>query len=192
MNKIVIVGIVLAAALTAVRAEETALPEFDAATITGDELVGQLTNREVQLTSEDYAALSAALKGRELTFHDFCVYGCCQSQAKNEEDRWYGLELSSFREDQGGWVERDNRFVLSLEFAGADDIRFARRIWGAKHGRGIGVVKTLSGVVGTDFHFGSLDGLRLKATALEPRDPIEELPDFDAQTVTGKGLTIQQ
>lgn len=186
--KTVLMAMAAALALTAVRAEETALPEFDAATITGDELVGLLTNREVQLTSEDYAALNAALKGRELTFHDFCVYGCCQSQAKNEEDRWYGLELSSFREDQGGWVERDNRFVLSLEFAGADDIRFARRIWGANHRCGFGVIKTLSGVVGTDFHFGSLDGLRLKATALEPRDPIEELPDFDAQTVTGDEL----
>ena len=73
---LVAVGVVFL--LTAVRAEETALPEFDAATITGDELVGLLTNREVQLTSEDYAALNAALKGRELTFHDFCVYGCCR------------------------------------------------------------------------------------------------------------------
>ena len=188
MNKIATVGVVLAVALTAVRAEETALPEFDAATITGDELVGLLTNREVQLTSEDYAALNAALKGRELTFHDFCVYGCCQSQAKNEEDRWYGLELSSFREDQGGWVERDNRFNLSLGFSDSDDIRFARRIWGANHRCGFGVIKTLSGIVETDFHFGSLDGLQLKATDLEPRDPVEELPDFDAQTVTGDEL----
>lgn len=188
MNKIATVGVVLAVALTEVRAEETALPEFDAATITGDELVGLLTNREVQLTSEDYAALNAALKGRELTFHDFCVYGCCQSQAKNEEDRWYGLELSSFREDQGGWVERDNRFNLSLGFSDSDDIRFARRIWGANHRCGFGVIKTLSGVVETDFHFGPLGGLRLKATDLEPRDPIEELPDFDAQTVTGNEL----
>ena len=40
---LVAVGVVFL--LTAVRAEETALPEFDAATITGDELVGLLTNR---------------------------------------------------------------------------------------------------------------------------------------------------
>ena len=183
---LVAVGVVFL--LTAVRAEETALPEFDAATITGDELVGMLTNREVQLTSEDYAALNAALKGRELTFHDFCVYGCCQSQAQSEEDRWYGLQLSTFREHPDRWVERDNRFGLSLGFTGADDIRFARRIWGANHRRGVGVIKTLSGIVETDFHFGSLGGLRLKATDLEPRDPIEELPDFDAQTVTGNEL----
>ena len=189
MNKIVTVGVVLAMALTAVRAE--ALPEFDAATITGDELVGLLTNRTAQLTSEDYAALNAALKGRELTFHDFCVYGCCQSHALNGEDRWYGLQLSTFREDQecpGGWVERDNRFNLSLGFSDSDDIRFARRIWGANHRCGFGVIKTLSGVVETDFHFGSLGGLQLKATDLEPREPIEELPDFDAQTVTGDEL----
>lgn len=186
---LVAVGVVFL--LTAVRAEETALPEFDAATITGDELVGLLTNREVQLTSEDYAALNAALKGRELTFHDFCVYGCCRSHALNGEDRWYGLELSTFREHQeypGGWVEWDNRFNLSLGFSDADDIRFARRIWGANHRCGFGVIKTLSGVVETDFHFGSLGGLQLKATDLEPREPIEELPNFDAQTMTGDEL----
>ena len=187
--KTVLVAVAAALVLTAVRAET--LPEFDAATITGDELVGLLTNREVQLTSEDYAALNAALKGRELTFHDFCVYGCCQSHALNGEDRWFGLELSTFREHQecpGGWVERDNRFNLSLGFSDADDIRFARRIWGANHRCGFGVIKTLSGIVETDFHFGSLGGLQLKATDLEPRGPIEELPDFDAQTVTGDEL----
>ena len=186
-----LVSVGAAFAVTAVRAEETALPEFDVATITGDELVGLLTNREVQLTSEDYAALNAALKGRELTFHDFCVYGCCQSHALNGEDRWFGLELSTFREHQecpGGWVERDNRFNLSLGFSDADDIRFARRIWGANHRCGFGVIKTLSGVVETDFHFGSLGGLQLKATAVEPRDSIDELPNFDAQTVTGDEL----
>ena len=188
MNKIVTVGVVLAVALTAVWAEETALPEFDAATITGDELVGLLTNREVQLTSEDYAALNAALKGRELTFHDFCVYGCCREQAQKGADRWFGLQLSTFCEHPGGWVERDNRFGLSLGFSDVDDIRFARRIWGANHRCGDGVIKTLSGVVETDFHFGSLGGLQLKATDLEPREPIEELPNFDAQTVTGDEL----
>ena len=188
MNSKWILVTLVVMAVTAVRAEETALPEFDAATITGDELVGLLTNREVQLTSEDYAALNAALKGRELTFHGFCVYGCCQSHAQNGEERWYGLQLSTFREHSGGWVERDNRFGLSLVFAGADDILFARRIWGVNHRRGFGVIKTLSGIVETDFHFGSLGGLQLKATDLEPRDPIEELPDFDAQTVTGDEL----
>lgn len=178
-----VVGVTLA--LTAVRAE--ALPEFDAATITGDELVGLLTNREVQLTSEDYAALNAALKGRELTFHDFCVYGCCREQAQNGADRWFGLQLSTFCEHPGGWVERDNRFGLSLGFSDADDIRFARRIWGANHRCGDGVIKTLSGVVGTDFHFGP-GGLQLKATDLEPREPIEELPGFDEKTITGDEL----
>ena len=184
--KTVLVAVAAALALTAVRAE--ALPDFDAATITGDELVGLLTNREVQLTSEDYAALGAALKGRELTFHDFCVYGCGHSQAQNETEPWYGLQLSTFREHPGGWVERDNRFGLSLGFTSADDIRFARRIWGAKNRSGLGVIKTFSGIVGTDFHFGP-GGLQLKATEVEPKDPIEELPDFDAQTVTGDELT---
>ena len=178
-------AVAVAMALAAVWAES--LPEFDAATITGDELVGLLTNREVQLTSEDYAALNAALKGRELTFHDFCVYGCCREQAQNGADRWFGLQLSTFCEHPGGWVERDNCFGLSLGFSDADDIRFARRIWGAKNRSGLGVIKTFSGIVGTDFHFGP-GGLQLKATEVEPKDPIEELPDFDAQTVTGDEL----
>lgn len=177
---------VLLVLLSVVRAG--ALPEFDVATITGDELVGLMTNRTARLTIEDYRTLGAALKGRELTFHDFCVSGCSSADVQNEAEPWYGLQLSTFREHPGGWVEQDRRFCLSLEFVGADDVRLARRIWGANYRCGVGVIKKLSGVVGTTFHVGLMDGLRLKVTTVEPREPIEELPDFDAQTVTGDEL----
>ena len=62
-------------ALAAVRAEETALPEFDAATITGDELVGLFAGSESKPGEVEYAELNRLFSGRELAFHDFVING---------------------------------------------------------------------------------------------------------------------
>ena len=174
--KTVLVAVAAALALTAVRAE--ALPDFDAATITGDELVGLLTNRTAQLTKEDYRTLGAALKGRELTFHGFCANGCGDGS-----DRGYSLLLTTATESFGRLMP-DERFHVEMRFSDKNDVRFAQRVYGS--GSCV-AIREFSGVVidGCKSYDGSL---ALDATVLEPTVPIEDLPDFDAQTVTGDAL----
>ena len=55
-------------ALAAVRAEETALPEFDAATITGDELVALCAKIDRPLTEPEVDSLRERLAGRRMAF----------------------------------------------------------------------------------------------------------------------------
>lgn len=171
---LVSVGAVLA--LTAVSAET--LPKFDAAAITGDELVGLLTNRTARLTKEDYRTLGAALKGRELTFHGFCVDGC-----GGDGDRGFRLFLSTATENCGRLMP-DDRFKVEMRFSDKNDVRSARRVYGS--GNSV-AIKEFSGVVVDDCK--SFDtSLAVDATDLESKEPIEALPDFDAQTVTGDEL----
>ena len=75
MNSKWILVTLVVMAVPAVRAEETALPEFDAATITGDELVGLFAGSESKPGEVEYAELNRLFSGRELAFHDFVING---------------------------------------------------------------------------------------------------------------------
>ena len=164
--------------LSAVSAE---VPLLDPAKATGDDLVAAFAD-QAKVNENAYAELSRQMKGRELTFHNFVINGC--STGKD----FFDLRLSPmFTGDTmalGCSVVR--RFCVSLRFTDEKDIRHAKRVFGSSHPV---TIREFSGVVSdTRRSCPASDGLFLEATALVPRRPVEDLPAFDVETVTGADL----
>ena len=183
--KMMALAAVLLGAMTGFAIE---LPEFDAATITGDELVALFADRKPKLARDEYDELSRRLDGRKLTFHGFAIDGCSECSPK-ESGTPFSLHLSTVCPPGKGRSMHgtpDDRFVIVLRFSNPKDVRFAKRVYGSG---GLVMVKELSGVVVTgQKSFDRRGNLTLDATALVPEQPIEELPDFDAAKVTGDEL----
>ena len=158
-----------------------ALPTFDAAKVTGDELVALFAGSESKPGEAEYAELNRLFSGRELTFHDFVINGSATGKD------FFALNLSAVLASGKGLPSMaDSRFNISLRFTDETDIRFAKRVKGSSFRVKI---KELSGVVSAaKMSFSDWDCLSLDATSLVPEEPVEILPEFDAATVTGAEL----
>ena len=158
------------------------LPAFDAATVTGDELVALLRSRKVRPTCEEYAELNRVLAGRELVFHDLCV---CGSSTVPD----FALVFSTIdrRFESADHASPDERFTVVACFKDEKSVKFAQRVYGSGS---CARIKEIRGrVVEPQSMFSPRQGeLHLEATALIPAEPIEELPDFDAAAITGDQL----
>ena len=176
--KMMALAAVLLGAMTGFAIE---LPEFDAATITGDKLVALFAGSESKPGEVEYAELNRLFSGRELAFHDFVINGTATGKD------FFGLYLSAVLASGKGLPSMsDGRFNVSLRFTGKKDIRFAKRVSGSSFRVKI---KELSGVVSaTRMSSSDWNCLCLDATSLVPEKPVEVLPEFDAATVTGAEL----
>ena len=182
--RLFVMSLAMSSALLGVAGE--AFPAFDAATVTGDELVELLRSRKKRPTREEYAELNRLLKGRELVFHDLCIYGWGDARRSlTDAVRSYELMMRTVC-DQGVCKISDERFNVAAVFTDERDIRYADRVRGS-NSRQV-MIKELAGVV-TDSQMSDFKGsLQLMATSLVPMEPIEELPDFDADSITGDEL----
>ena len=165
-----------------------ALPEFDAATVTGDELLQAVVEQETKLTGEEFAELGRLLKGRELTFHNLALVGFAGVAGIAGRSQGCAVHLCAADEAERNFSVSNGRFFITATFTDAKDVRFAQRLWGST----LTMIKEVTGVVtegNSMFSLRNGDELTLEATALVPKVPIEELPDFDAATVTGDELS---
>ena len=116
----------LASLLMAVPGFCEPLPAFDAAAVTGDELVALIRSRKARPTCEEYAELNRSLAGRELVFHDLCI---CGSSTMPD----FALKFSTIdrRFESAGLVSPDERFTVVARFKDEESIKFARRVYGS-------------------------------------------------------------
>lgn len=162
------------------------LPAFDAARVTGDELVALLKKRKTATTVEEYAELNRRLKGRELVFHGLRINGSSETRPRRTHQD-YSLLLCT----DPLWANFPDEGVhVHAHFLDDESVRYAERIKGSFWGERL---KEVAGVV-TDaqpFAFGRRSSeIQIEVTALVPVEPLESLPDFDPSSVTGDELAL--
>ncbi len=144
---------------------------FDLKTVTGDELM----EKRAFIRHSQCHDLARALEGRELTFHNLSF-------------SWFGSETTaSFVALEDG-LGLDATFRLDVEFS---DPQLAKKVQKLRRFSPKDFfIRELKGIVASenDHRRGFAGALRLKGTHVEPNEPLEEIPPFDAATITGDGV----
>ena len=101
------------------------LPDFDAATITGDELLDYLKNQHRLIRKWQFSEIQSRLVGRRLTFRNLRLAGSSGDYRKRDRDFWLGAVPKWERVGEGDLVG-SAKFKLSFRDEAAR--RFARQL----------------------------------------------------------------
>lgn len=149
---------------------------FDLKTVTGDELM----EKRASIRHSQCHDLARALVGRELTFHNLS-FGWLTSAVK-EKPCFRFIAKNEAR-------NLDVSFQLSVVF---DDPKVQEKVLKLQKFRGTDgfFIRELRGIVASEEENrkGFAGELLLRGTHIEPNEPLEEIPPFDAETITGDGV----
>ena len=101
------------------------LPDFNAATITGDELLDYLKNQHRQIRKWQFAEIQSRLVGRRLTFGNLRLSGSSGDHRRKDRDFWLGAVPKWERVGEGDLV---GSATFRLSFRDEATRRFARQL----------------------------------------------------------------
>ena len=158
------------------------LPDFDAATITGDELLDYLKSQNRQIRKWQYSDIQSRLVGRRLTFSNLRLSGSSGDSRRAEDDFWVVAVPKWERVGEGDLVGSAN---FKLSFRDEPTRRFARQLVGAAS------FAQLDEVTGTFVEVEDPDdgwAFQLADVDLVPHGAVRDIGELDDGTISGDDL----
>ena len=158
------------------------LPDFDAATITGDELLDYLKSQNRQIRKWQYSDIQSRLVGRRLTFSNLRLSGSSGDSRRAEDDFWVVAVPKWERVGEGDLVGSAN---FKLSFRDEPTRRFARQLVGAAS------FAQLDEVTGTFVKVEDPDdgwAFQLADVDLVPHGAVRDIGELDDGTISGDDL----
>ncbi len=158
------------------------LPDFDAATITGDELLDYLKSQNRQIRKWQYSDIQSRLVGRRLTFSNLRLSGSSGDSRRAEDDFWVVAVPKWERVGEGDLVGSAN---FRLMFRDEPTRRFARQLLGAAS------FALLDEVSGTFVRVENPDdgwAFQLADVDLVPHGSVRDIGELDDGTISGDDL----
>ena len=161
---------------------ETPIPAFDAAAITGDELVAFL-NRQRHIRKWQIAEIQSKLAGRRLTFHRLRLSGSNGSRGNAPDPSfWLGAVPTGERVGEGDPVGRAS---FMLYFSNESARQFAHRLLRTD---AFSVIDELVGTFAKVENADDIQSLRLEDVTLVPKGAMIDLADDGKGPLSGDEL----
>ncbi len=158
------------------------LPDFDAATITGDELLDYLKSQNRQIRKWQYSDIQSRLVGRRLTFSNLRLSGSSGDSRRGDGDSWVVAVPKWERVGEGDLVGSAN---FKLSFRDEPTRRFAQQLVGAAS------FAQLDEVTGTFVKVEDPDdgwAFQLADVDLVPHGAVRDIGELDDGTISGDDL----
>ena len=158
------------------------LPDFDAATITGDGLLDYLKSQNRQIRKWQYSEIQSRLVGRRLTFSNLRLSGSSGDSRRGDGDSWVVAVPKWERVGEGDLVGSAN---FKLSFRDEPTRRFARQLVGAAS------FAQLDEVTGTFVKVEDPDdgwAFQLADVDLVPHGAVRDIGELDDGTISGDDL----
>ncbi len=158
------------------------LPDFDAATITGDELLDYLRSQHRQIRKWQFSEIQSRLVGRRLTFGNLRLAGSSGDFPKKDREFWIGAVPKWERVDEGDLV---GSAVFRLSFHDANTRRFARQLVN------VAAFTQLEKVSGTFVKVEDPDdgwAFQLADVDLVPQGAVHDIEGLGTGTISGNDL----
>ena len=158
------------------------LPDFDAATITGDGLLDYLKSQNRQIRKWQYSEIQSRLVGRRLTFSNLRLSGSSGDSRRGDGDSWVVAVPKWERVGEGDLVGSAN---FKLSFRDEPTRRFARQLVG------VASFAQLDEVTGTFVKVEDPDdgwAFQLADVDLVPHGAVRDIGELDDGTISGDDL----
>ena len=158
------------------------LPDFDAATITGDELLDYLKSQDRQIRKWQFSEIQSRLVGRRLTFRNLRLSGSSGDYRKAGKGFWLGAVPKWERVGEGDLV---GSAVFKLSFRDEATRRFARQL--VK----VAAFTQMEEVSGTFAKVEDPDdgwAFQLSDVDIVPRGAVRDIDGFGTGTISGDAL----
>ena len=158
------------------------LPDFDAATITGDELLDYLKNQHRLIRKWQFSEIQSRLVGRRLTFRNLRLAGSSGDYRKRDRDFWLGAVPKWERVGEGDLV---GSAKFKLSFRDEATRRFARQL---AHVAGFALLEEVSGTFVKVEDPDDGWAFQLADVELVPQGAVRDIGDIGAGAISGDDL----
>ena len=158
------------------------LPDFDAATITGDELLDYLKNQHRLIRKWQFSEIQSRLVGRRLTFRNLRLAGSSGDYRKRDRDFWLGAVPKWERVGEGDLV---GSAKFKLSFRDEATRRFARQL---AHVAGFALLEEVSGTFVKVEDPDDGWAFQIADVELVPQGAVRDIGDIGAGAISGDDL----